>query len=103
MPSMKPLVALVGETSSEGDLVASIERGGFRVVREDEWPEEARVRHLQESRPALLMRTGAAGSSRDSPRDPIVEAARRLGIPLLEVIEDGSDPESLADRHGAAD
>jgi len=89
MLAPKHLIALVGEASSLDDLGAMLERHGYQVGRVNASVGSSRFLPLE--RPALVIRAGAPG------------AAYRPGIPLLDIVEDGSDPRMLVDRHGDAD
>jgi signal transduction histidine kinase len=84
------------------DLVAALEAKGYRVDRPVTVPEA--LQRLRQARPALLIWADgptATGAGRNG-LSTLRMTSRELGIPMLDVIEDGDDPDVLADWHDDA-
>ena len=84
------------------DLVAALEAKGYRVYRPDTVHEA--LQGLRQARPALLIWADgptATAAGRNG-LNALRMTSRELGIPMLDVIEDGDDPDVLADWHDDA-
>src|SRR4051794_803007 len=90
-----PLIVLAADLARGGEIDAPLESRGYRV-QPVLTPEEAKGT-LRESQPALLILT-EAGSSGDGAWADLRSDLRGMGIPVLDIVEDGHDPDELIDR-----
>ena len=84
------------------DLVAALEAKGYRVYRPVTVHEA--LQGLRQARPALLIWADgptATAAGRNG-LNALRMTSHELGIPMLDVIEDGDDPDVLADWHDDA-
>jgi len=84
-------------------LVAGLEARGYRLSRPSSTTKA--LEGLRQERPMLLIWADGANATGVGHEDLISlrTTAHNLGIPMLDVIEDGDDPEVLADWHGDAE
>jgi len=101
MQSKSRLIFLVGDESTMSPLADLLEREGFRVGHVHRSSEASRL--FTQERVDLIIRAAGAISSNGSSIDFVAKGASRLGIPLLDVVEDDADLGKLVDRHGEAD
>jgi signal transduction histidine kinase len=94
-----PLIVLAADLARGGDIVAPLEARGYRI-QPVFTPEEASG-ILREARPALLILT-EAGSSGGGAWADVRTDMRGMGIPVLDIVEDGRDPDDLIDHSGEA-
>jgi signal transduction histidine kinase len=101
MGSKTQLIALIGSDALTRTLAGRLEGDGYRVRRGDGPGEASRL--IEQDRPALVIR--AAGRRFPTARllDLLAKSASRLGVPVLDIVEDEADPGLLVDRHGEAD
>ena len=95
------LIILIGDDSLMGTLSDLLEKEGYRVGRAKSPNEASRL--FPQDRPALVVRAAGPIRSNGSSVDLVAKGASRLGVPLLDIVEDGADPGLLVDRHGDAD
>ena len=95
------LIVLVGDDSLMSTLADLLEKEGYRVGRANGSSEASRL--FQQDRPALVIRAAGPTGSNGSSVGFVAKGASRLGVPLLDIVEDGADPGLLVDRHGDAD
>ena len=101
MQPKSQLIVLVGDDSLMGTLADLLEKEGYRVGRAKSSNEASRL--ISQDRPALVIRAAGPTGSNGSSVDFMAKGASRLGVPLLDIVEDGADPGLLVDRHGDAD
>jgi len=101
MQQTSHLIVLVGEEPLMGTLVSLLESESCRVVRANSSGEMGRK--IQQDRPSLVILASGSPSSNGSSLAFLAKGASRLGIPVLDIVEDGADPAFLTDRHGDAD
>lgn len=101
MQPTSKLIVLVGDDSLLDTLVALLENEGYRVGRGDGSSQASRL--IPHDRPALVVRAAGPTGSGSSSLGSTAKGLSRLGVPLLDIVEDGADPELLVDRHSDAD
>ena len=94
-------IFVVGEDSLKGTLVALLEKEGYRVGQADGSGDASR--QDSQERPGLVVRAVGPTTSGDSSLGFMAKGATRLGVPVLDIVEDGIDPGLLVDRYGDAD
>src|SRR4051794_18535797 len=95
------LIVLIGDDSVIGTLSDLLENEGYRVGRARSPSEASRL--FPQDRPALMVRAAGPVRPNGPTVDFVAKGAARLGVPLLDIVEDGADPRLLVDRHGDAD
>jgi DNA-binding response OmpR family regulator len=88
-----------GDPEGSATWAASLEAQGCRVQRETD-PSQALATLRNERPDALVLQADGIDPAAIV---PLRTAARSLGIPLLEVVDEAETPEGLAARHGEAD
>jgi len=101
MQPKSQLIVLVGEDGLTETLVGPLETAAYRVRRAN-GPGEA-SRCIQQERPALVVRAEGPSGSNGLSFGFLAKGTSRLGVPLLDIVEDGLDHATLIDRHGDAD
>lgn len=95
------VIILNADTKKEAETAGILRRHGYTV---SQVTTESEAHHLlRRGGIALLILAGDFLAREGNPLDRVRTAARRFGIPVLEVLDVGLDPNTLVARHGEVD
>lgn len=95
------LAVLEADPAKYREIAAPLEARGYRVERYGATAELALA--LRSRRPVLLVLGAASSGAATAELDAVRAAAREMGIPVLDVVESGTDPDEVLQKHRDAD